>query len=132
MVFVHTNRFREDHKQYSKNIVIKLPFPTNSSMELSKFANLGLKKIFKDGYYYKKAGVIVMDFIPEDQVQLNIFENRDHRHIPLMQVMDRLNQSYGQPKIRLGSQSKRQWKMKQEKLSPRYTTNLNDIITIHC
>lgn len=132
MVFVHTNRFRKDHPQYSKNIVIKLPYPTNSSIELSKFANLGLKKIFKQGYHYKKAGVIVMDFVPENQVQLNIFENRDSSHIPLMQVMDRLNQSYGQPKIRLGSQSKRQWKMKQEKLSPRYTTNLNDIITIHC
>ena len=132
MVFVHNNRFREDHKQYSKNIVIKLPFPTNSSIELSKFANLGLKKILKEGYFYKKAGVIVMDFVPEDQVQLNIFENRDSRHIPLMQVMDRLNQSYGQPKVRLGSHSRRQWKMKQEKLSPHYTTNLNDIITIHC
>jgi DNA polymerase V len=49
-----------------------------------------------------------------------------------MKAMDKLNARYGQQKIKLASQDlKKVWKMKQEKLSPRYTTNLNDIITIH-
>lgn len=132
MVFIHTNGQRKDLPQYSRNMVIKLPFPTNSSIELSKFASQALKHIFKSGYAYKKAGVIVQDFTSADCLQQSLFENRDEKHIPLMQAIDRLNTAFGQQKIRLGSQDlKRVWKMKQEKLSPRYTTHLSDIITIH-
>ncbi len=132
MVFIQTNRHRKDLPQYSRNIVIQLPFATNSSIELSKFANLALQKIFMKGFHYKKAGVIVQDFTSEETQQISLFENRDTKHIPLMQATDKLNKSYGQQKIRLGSQDiKRIWKMKQENLSPRYTTNLNDIITIN-
>lgn len=132
MVFVHTNGHRKDLPQYAKNIVIKLPFASNSNMELTHYANIALEKIFKKGFHYKKAGVIVLDFVPESQAQLSIFENSDPRHIELMKTVDSMNQKYGQQKIRLAIQDqKRVWKMKQEKLSPRYTTNLKDIITIH-
>lgn len=131
MVFIHTNRHRQDLPQYSRNFVMKLPFATNSGIELSKFANFALKKIFKKGYHYKKAGVIVLNFVPEDDKQWNMFENSNAKHKPLMNVVDRLNTAYGQQKVRLASQDpKRVWKMKQEKLSPRYTTKLSDIITI--
>jgi DNA polymerase V len=130
MVFLHTNGFREDLPQYSKNIVIKLPFATNSSIELAQFAEQGLQRIFKQGYAYKKAGVIVMDFTPEDNQQLKLFDNRNVKHIKLMQAMDKINNATGQQKVRLAVQDPgRLWKMKQEKLSPRYTTNINEIIT---
>ena len=129
MVFVHTNGFRDDLPQYSKNIVIKLPFATNSSIELSQFAEQGLKRIFKQGYAYKKAGVIAMDFTPEDNQQLKLFNNRNVKHIQLMVAMDKINTAIGQQKVRLAVQDPgRLWKMKQEKLSPRYTTNINEII----
>jgi len=132
MVFIHTNGFRKDQPQYYKNIVMKLPFPSNSSLELSKFAIQALERIYKDGFAYKKAGVIIMDFIPENQVQVSLFENSNPKHSSLMQAIDKMNQRFGQQKIRLSIQDqKRVWKMKQEKLSPRYTTNINDIITIH-
>jgi DNA polymerase V len=132
MVFIHSNGHRKDLPQYSRNIVIQLPFPTNSTIELSTFATQALKRIFKEGYAYKKAGVIVQDFTPEESVQTTLFETRDERHIPLMRSIDQLNLMFGQQKIRLASQDpKRIWKMKQEKLSPRYTTNLEDVINIH-
>ncbi|MBS1739954.1 MAG: Y-family DNA polymerase [Bacteroidetes bacterium] len=132
MVFIHTNGHRKDLPQYNQNIVVKLPFPTHSSIELARFASQALKLIFKQGYAYKKAGVIVQDFIPENVLQTTLFENRNERHIPLMKTIDQLNARYGQQKIRLASQDlKRVWKMKQEKLSPRYTTQLSDIITIN-
>ncbi|PKP12088.1 MAG: SOS mutagenesis and repair protein UmuC [Bacteroidetes bacterium HGW-Bacteroidetes-4] len=131
MVFIHTNGHRKDFPQYSRNIVVKLPFATNSSIELSKFSVQALKLIFKPGYAYKKAGVIVQDFTPANHIQQTLFEYRDERHVPLMQAIDRMNAIFGQQKIRLASQDpKRVWKMKQEKLSPQYTTNLSDIITI--
>jgi len=132
MVFIHTNSHRQDLPQYSRNIVVKLPFATNSSLELAAFATQALEKIFRQGFHYKKAGVIVMDFTPENERQLSLFDDSNMKHIPLMKAMDKLNARYGRQKIRLASQDmKRVWKMKQEKVSPRYTTNLNDVITIH-
>ena len=131
MVFVNTNFFREDLPQYSKNIVVKLPYSTNSSIEISKFAVIGLKKIFKEGFQYKKAGVIIMDIVPELPLQLNIFENTNPRHKALMETIDQINNSIGQHKVMLASQDLgRRWKMKQERLSQRYTTRIDEIIIV--
>lgn len=133
MVFIATNRFRDDHPQYNQSIVLKLPYATNSAIEIVKFATVALNQIFKKGFEYKRAGVIVMDFSSEFNQQLTLFESRNPRHIPLMKVVDRINTSYGQQKIRLATQDMgRVWKMRQEKLSPRYTTNLNEIIVVKC
>lgn len=131
LVFIHTNGFRPEQPQYRKSIVVKLPFPTNSSMEMAGFALKALEMIYKDGYKYKKAGVIVQDFTPASEKQLTFFGQSDLRHKPLMECVDRINKAFGQQKIRLAAQDlKKVWKMRQVKLSPRYTTNLNEIITI--
>jgi DNA polymerase V len=131
MVFIHTNFFREDMAQCSKNIVMKLPYPTSSSIELAKFAKQALEQIFVKGYSYKKAGVILMDIAPEMPNQQNLFENSNPKHKALMKAIDRVNADFGPHKIMLAAQDPiRRWKMRQEKLSPRYTTKLEDIITI--
>lgn len=131
MVFVRSNIHKDNLPQYHRSIVIQMPFASNSGIELSNFALLALRQIFRHGYRYKKAGVIIQDFVPEGEEQLSLFDNRDLRHIPLMKAVDFINKTYGQQKVRLASQDlKRVWKMKQERLSPRYTTKLDDIITI--
>ena len=72
-----------------------------------------------------------MDFTPDSEIQLSLFENSNPKHSQLMRVVDRINQSFGQQKIKLASQDqKRIWKMKQEKLSPRYTTRLDEVIEV--
>ncbi len=132
MVFVHTNGHRKELAQYSQNIVVKIPFPTNSSIELSKYALKGFDYIFKKGYHYKKAGVIVLDITPDNARQITLFEDSDPRHIQLMKVMDKMNQLIGHHKIKLASQDLgRTWKMRQERLSPRYTTRLDEVIIIN-
>lgn len=131
MVFIHTNFHRKDLPQYSRNIVVKIPYPTNSSIELTRFAVLGLKQIFKQGFHYKKAGVIVMSFTPESEKQLVLFDESNPRHKVLMKTMDGLNTRFGQQKIKLASQDlKRIWKMKQQKLSKHFTTRIEDIIIV--
>lgn len=131
VVFVHTNPFRKDQEQYARTYTMKLPFATNSNIELAKFAIQALKGIYKEGFAYKKAGVIVQDLVPEDNIQVKLFENSDQRHKNLMSAVDLLNSKFGQQKIRLASQNyKRVWKMRQEKLSPQYTTKLEDVIVI--
>lgn len=131
LLFIHTNGHKAELPQYSKNIVVQLPYSTNSSFDMAKHTAKALKCIFKEGYCYKKAGVIAMDIVPEQETQLALFESRDPRHRKLMETLDKINTSSGNHVLKLGSQDiKRTWKMRQERLSPRYTTRLNEIINI--
>ena len=83
------------------------------------------------GIEYKKAGVMITGFVPTNNYQLNIFEKENPKHLPLMQTIDQINLKYHTNKIKLASQDlERTWKMRQERLSPRYTTNINDIIKV--
>lgn len=130
MVFVHTYYFRKDQSQYSRNIIINTAFSTNSTVELNHYAQIGLKAIFKEGFRYKKAGVIVMGLTPNNETQLSLFNVSNPKHQPLMSVIDKMNKSLGTNKVKFASQSLgRQWKMKQEKLSPCFTTRIKEIIT---
>src|SRR5690606_2583485 len=79
-VFIYTNRFHVDMAQYYQSINVTIPFPTNSSIELIKFAKIGLDIIFKEGYAYKKAGVIVSGITPESEKQFNLFEDEHPNH----------------------------------------------------
>lgn len=130
-IFILTNFFRKDQPQYNMSITVDLPFPTNSSIEISRFAIDALKRIYKPGYGYKKAGLTVMELSPEAYKQTTLFKNSDPKHLDLMAIMDKLNKSYGQQKIKLAAQDlDRTWKMKREKLSRRYTTRLDEIIRV--
>ncbi|RBP30941.1 DNA polymerase V [Oceanihabitans sediminis] len=131
MVFLHTNRFRKDLPQFGKRLVLKTQYPTNSSIDLVKLTNKALHILYKKGYHFKKAGVIVMDLTPVQQKQLSMFTQENPKHLELMTIVDKLNTTIGNNKVKFASQSLgRQWKMKQEQLSPRYSTNINEVITI--
>lgn len=105
-VFVRTNRFRQELGVYSNALSMTLPNPTNSTITISKAANRLFEEIFCEGFHYKKAGVIVNDFVPEDERQISLFEtDTQDKHLPVMRAMDHLNRKYGKDKIRLGSMS---------------------------
>jgi DNA polymerase V len=129
-LFLRTDKYQPQAPQYAKSITLDLPFATHSGIELAEFAQIALKKIYKSGFGYKKAGVIVHELVPDKAVQTTLFESRNLRHIPLMQALDGLNQRYGDHKVKLALQDKRTWKMKQAHLSPRYTTRLAEVITV--
>jgi len=130
IVFIRSNYFRKDLQQHSCSRVVTLPYPTNSSFVLNNYALKAIENMFQDKIDYKKAGVIVTSLVPNNSYQLGIFENEDYRHKPLMKTMDYINSKYGE-KIKLANQDlKRKWKMKQEFLSPCYTTKIDDIIRI--
>lgn len=131
MIFVHTNGFKTNQPQYFKNIIVQLPYPTHSSIELVKYATKGLALIFKKGYAYKKAGVVVMDFSPENPEQLSLFEAKNPAHKNLMEAIDSVNLRYGKHLVKLGSQNiAKTWTMKQENLSKRFSTSLDELIEI--
>lgn len=131
VVFIRTNGFNKNEPQYYKSIIVKLPFATHSSIDLVNYANKGLEVIFKKGYKYKKAGVIVNDLLPEDIEQLTLFNNENQSHKDLMKAVDSINSKYGKHIVKLAVQdSKQTWKMKQDNLSNRYSTCLKEIIEV--
>ena len=130
VVFLETDRFKETETQYYPSILIKLPFPTNSTLELVKFANNGLKQIYKNYFYFKRGGVMLTDFADAREFQPSLFFNSDPKHKKLMQVIDGLNTKYHKDAIRLASQDPRKHKMRQEHLSKHYTTDINEILTV--
>ena len=130
-VFIHTNFFNKNKAQYSNAIKIKLPFSTDSNITLAKYSIQALDRIFIEGFEYKKAGVIVGNISPKPYKQMNLFENENPKHKALMQTIDYLNASLSNPIVKLGGQDfGRREKMKQERLSPRYTTHWNELLEI--
>jgi len=133
MVFLRSNPFRTDLKQYGRSICVKLPYPTNSTIEITRHALKGLESIFKEGYHYKKAGIMVMGLSPAHGKQLGIFENSDPRHLPLMRAVDKINLLNGYDCVKFGGMDlHRKWKMNRTRLSPKYTSHIDQIITVKC
>tara|TARA_B100000768_G_scaffold42181_1_gene41014 strand:+ start:6499 stop:7842 length:1344 start_codon:yes stop_codon:yes gene_type:complete len=132
-IFLRSDYHKKNLEQHRASIVVNIPFPTNSSLTLSTNAIKAVATIYKKGIQYKKAGVILTGIVPTDNHQLQLFNHEHPKHLPLMRTIDFINKKYHEPKLKLGNQDlKRTWKMRQEYLSPNYTTNLNDIITVQC
>lgn len=129
-VLIQTNPQKEI-MQYRRTVTLQLPYGSNSNLTLCKYAIKALDMIFREGYAYKRAGVIVSSFSQASEKQLNLFNEQDLRHNNLMKAIDTMNQKMGESKIKLGIQDlDRTWKMRQDHLSKNFTTNFNDLIQI--
>ena len=133
IVMLSSDRHKKDLEQHRVSTKVNLSYPTDSSLIISNNAIEAVISIYKKGIKYKRAGVIVTGLVPTNNHQLHLFEHENPKHKPLMSVIDNMNKKYKGYKIKLGNQDlERTWKMRQERLSPRYTTDINDIIKIKC
>lgn len=130
VVFLETNRFKETETQYYPSVMIRLPFPTNSTLELVKFALTGLTQVYRKNLHFKRAGVVLMNFEDANSYQQSLFFNSNPQHKLLMEKMDMLNKKYHKDVVRLGSQDVKKHKMRQQHLSPKYTTCISDILEV--
>ena len=129
-VFVLTNHFNRKEKQYSNSIKLQLPFPTNNSIKIVKRTLEGIRKIYREGYRYKKAGVILYGLSKSSQTKGLLDYDRESSDI-IMNTMDRINERYGSSTIRLASEGiEKSWKMRRESVSPCYTTSFNDLVEV--
>ncbi|HEY6019131.1 MAG TPA: Y-family DNA polymerase [Candidatus Paceibacterota bacterium] len=130
-VFMRTNPFSENDPQYSKSIVVPLALATDDTTRLVGAALCGLKQIYRTGYRYKKSGVLLMGLHPKDQVQGDLFQDRQQliRSESLMQVMDAINHRMGKGSLTVAAAGIRQrWVMRREMKSADYTTDLDALI----
>ena len=106
-VFLNTNPFREDLPQYYNFLETRLLTPSNSTITIVKTANTLLQQLFKPGYHYKKAGVIVMGISPDSPIQQDLFDTDAERIAKMRRldaIVDRINKVNGSETIVLCSQ----------------------------
>lgn len=131
IVQLSSDRFQKNAQQHRESTTVVFSYPTDSTLEIATAAIKAVKTIFKPGIKYKKAGVIVTGLVPNDNFQLNLFTHENPKHKPLMAAIDDLNKKFKSDKIKLGNQDlKRTWKMRQKRLSAKFTTNINDVIIV--
>ena len=127
-IFVLTNYFNRKEKQYSNSIKLQLPYPTNNSIKIVKRALEGIRKIYREGYRYKKAGVILYGLTKAKQTRGLLDYDRESSD-SIMNTLDRINERYGSSTIRLASEGvDKSWSMRRESVSPCYTTRFDDLV----
>lgn len=131
-IFIHTDPFSEKEKYIYDSVTVTMPMQTSNNHDLVNAALIGLKAIFKHNLLYKKTGVIVSGISSENVIQGNLFEkNTNDKNKNISKLVDKLNNRYGKDFIKLAVQgNNKDWKLKQEKLSQRYTTKWSELLKV--
>ena len=127
-VYIRTNVFKPEVPQYQKGVTVPLPEATADTRVLTQWAIRILRRIYRPGFGYHKAGVMLLDLVPAAKRQLALFDSQggagDARSGKLMAVLDDINQRYGRQSLRLAAEGvERSWQMRRGNLSPGYTTS---------
>ncbi|SER69937.1 DNA polymerase V [Vreelandella subterranea] len=136
MVFIRTNPFRNDLPQYSNRVVISLERPTDDNREITAAAVQGLRRLWRKGYAYQKAGLMLLDLSPKANRQLTLAETPQteadaERSERLMTTVDKLNREFGRGTIQMGLPRKgNAWALRSERRTPRYTTQWNELLVV--
>ena len=130
-IFFHTSEHDRDGPQRSVSTVVTLPEASNDGLVLLKAAKFGVRRIWRDGYRYSKAGIISTDLVPLEASQRALIGAFDReRGGALMDAVDACNRRFGRGAVvsaAAGLERERSWSTKFEMRSPRYTTRLDEM-----
>lgn len=130
-VYIRTNIFKPDAPQYQQSMTLPLPRPTDDTRLLTRWALRILRRIFRDGYAYHKAGIMLFDLVPLHQRQASLFDSAPEagdRSQALMQTLDQINARYGRRTLHFAAEGvARSWQMRRNRLSPGYTTRWEEL-----
>lgn len=133
--YAHTSRFRTDIEPFYLSEVITLPVATANTQKLLQYAMAAVKKHWKSGILFKKAGVILTKIAPKKSSQQDLFDTRDRsKDERLQKAIDHINGRHGKRALVMAIQTTAQKEetqvYKEEHKSPLYTTDWRDIIDI--
>lgn len=130
-VFIQTNPFKQG-PQYSNSSSVQIPSGSAVTPKLIRLAHQALERIFKEGYEYKKAGVIFMDIQKKDFSQLDFFGDHDSAtEVQLMQTLDQVNQEEGRGILKYAACGiDPEWKMLSDMKSPNYSTRWRELLEV--
>lgn len=124
-VFIRTNPFSPKEPQYQRSMTIPLPDTTSDTRVLVAWAQKVLRRIYRPGFAYQKAGVMLSELRPKTMAQASLFAAPDtDRGQRLMTTLDDINQRWGRGTLRTAAEGlAKPWQMKRQRLSQRYTTD---------
>ncbi|CAA7626006.1 DNA polymerase V, subunit C [Candidatus Terasakiella magnetica] len=130
-VFAYTDRFRLDQPQFSLNAMIRLSPPTSSTPHIIGAALKGLESSWRDGYGYKKAGVIMLDLVRPEDIPRDLFSpppGAGEKPKALMAAVDDINSKLGKGAVGYGLAPKdAPWQMRCDNRTPSYTTSWDEL-----
>jgi DNA polymerase V len=127
-VFIRTNSFKTEEPQYCNRRTFVLPTPSSHTATLIKAALACLKAIYRPGYRYQKAGVLLNGLVNENYDQLRLFQASTPHAAALMKAMDEINRRWGRDTIQSAAAGlAEKWRFRQMKKSPAYTTRWSEL-----
>lgn len=129
-VFIQTNTFSKTQPQYCRQGSYRLTSPTDDTLAITKAAMSVLKEIYKPGFAYQKAGVVLMDLAPAQSQQLQVFSSveKASKSQKLMQVLDATNAAMGHKSLYLAAEGQNEaCRVKSEHRTPAYTTSWDSL-----
>lgn len=140
LIFIRTSPFKPQAPQYGRSITVPLRLPSSDTLQIVGAALAGLERIYRAGYDYAKAGVMLLDLQPASQGQQELDLGDDavaheRKQARLMRALDVVNDRFGRGTLMLGSaglckEAGRRWTMRQERRTPRYTTCWDELLTV--
>lgn len=131
-IFIFSNRFKLDAPGYMATDAMDLDRYINDTPTVLKTAEQLLKRLYKDGVVYKKAGVVLEDIKPITEINRNLFDFEDEKGERLSAVLDKINRRYGRGTISFSAvwRDSDDWKMRRQMRSPSYTTRFSDVLRV--
>jgi len=132
IVYVTTSRFVNPQKRYFNSRGVSFPVSTNYTPELIEYATAAIERLYKKGFLYAKASLILGDLVPEGRLQGNLFDQADRRKSKrLMQAIDAVNEKLPDSRLIWAAEGINQpWQAKFAKRSKRYTTQWDELAEV--
>jgi DNA polymerase V len=131
-VSIRTGMFNPDEPKFARGVVCELPYPTDDTRIITKAAMAGLEEVFREGFKYSKAEILLIDLRQRGEFTDDMFAQvQPEASERVMSVMDRINAKWGRGTVRPGGvPGLPDWGMRRELKSPSYTTCLNELWTV--
>ena len=131
-VFAYTNRFKENAPQTYGTKLVHFENPTNDQRTIVTAAVAAMSEVWREGYGYKKAGVVATDILSENDVVHSLFEDTEslEKERKITSALDVINGTFGKGVVKLAVQGSGRVRSQSESQSPHYTTRWSDIPTV--
>lgn len=129
-VSLRTGMFNPTEARYANGVLCQLPYPTDDSRLIIKAVQAGLQQVYRKGFSYAKAQVLLLDLCRKNEYTPDLFVSQQPaRTERLMNTLDAINHRWGQGTLQPGRIAKPvEWSMRRELLSPAYTTRWSDLL----
>lgn len=133
-VSIRTGMFNPTEAQYANGVVVDLPYPSDDVRLLTKTATEAVERVFRPGYRYSKAEVMLLNLCQPGEYTDDLFASTQPTDsTKVMSVLDEINNRWGRGTLRVASvPSSPEWAMRRSLMSQSYTTKLDQLWRINC